>query len=307
MATVPAVALRHAFSHLGPRDRLVVAQVCRWWHSVATDLSAGTEPVPVRYDMTHPPAPPFSAYVCTAVYGADVYVYGHTDEFEGCECTDGCRDAKRCPCCRYGGHVECSYTCACSRALCRNRAVGLGLCVHLQLVHTACGLGVRTLEQLGRGQFVCEYAGEVLTASAARARLDAYDRDLMASKYLMAVRESFGPLRHGRAGRGLGRARTEVTYVDATYSGAVGRFINHSCAPNLETRTVRVGHAVPHVGLFVCVASIRAGEQLSFDYGEAAADITGVQKVASSGTPCLCGVPACRGFLPNHDELLLAD
>ena len=38
-----------------------------------------------------------------------------------------------------------------------------------------------------------------------------------------------------------------LSYIDATRCGSMGRFVNHSCAPNLEARTVRVGHAAPHL------------------------------------------------------------
>jgi SET domain-containing protein len=41
--------------------------------------------------------------------------------------------------------------------------------------HDSQGWGLRALQPLPRGAFVCEYAGEPLTTTEARARLEAYD------------------------------------------------------------------------------------------------------------------------------------
>lgn len=61
---------------------------------------------------------------------------------------------------------ECWSTCGCG-INCGNRVVQNGISVPLQVFQSSAekGMGVRTLEDLPRGAFVCEYAGEVVTCS----------------------------------------------------------------------------------------------------------------------------------------------
>jgi SET domain-containing protein len=60
------------------------------------------------------------------------------------------------------------------------------------------------------------------------------------------------------------------------------RFVNHSCAGNLYIRLFK-----QHVE-FYAKRPIRAGEELTCDYGE----------TQHEGTlPCRCGAPGCRDFL----------
>jgi SET domain-containing protein len=79
--------------------------------------------------------------------------------------------------------------------------------------------------------------------------------------------------------------------VDATETGNVARYLNHSCGPNLAVVPVRVPGDGPRplLALFATRA-IAAGEELTFDYGSHAASV--------SARPCLCGHARCRGRLP---------
>ena len=85
------------------------------------------------------------------------------------------------------------------------------------------------------------------------------------------------------------------TIVDPARVGNAGRFINHSCAPNLAPHPVRVGSLVPRLALFA-TRDLEAGEELTFAYGDATSppDSTG----SAALRPCLCGAAACRGTLP---------
>ena len=59
--------------------------------------------------------------------------------------------------------LECNTSCACDPARCTNRVVGRGPHPALQLVQTVDkGCGVITKTRLRPGQFVCEYAGEII-------------------------------------------------------------------------------------------------------------------------------------------------
>jgi len=140
------------------------------------------------------------------------------------------------------------------------------------------------------GEFVCEYAGELLTTIEAELRLAEYDRRPADRQghALLVVREIMPS----------GGAALRLN-IDATARGNVARFMNHSCdGGNTELALVRArGSLLPRACLFAS-RDILPGEELTFCYGVA-------EVGASEGnTPrcsrkCLCGTPACRGFLPS--------
>ncbi|EKX55443.1 hypothetical protein GUITHDRAFT_62776, partial [Guillardia theta CCMP2712] len=77
--------------------------------------------------------------------------------------------------------------------------------------------------------------------------------------------------------------------------GSVGRFVNHSCDPNMEAKPVRIDAALPRI-LFCASRDILAGEELTISYGEGS-DAHG------GGSKCVCGAEACRGSLPREESL----
>ncbi|CAH8591891.1 unnamed protein product [Schistosoma rodhaini] len=108
-----------------------------------------------------------------------------------CDCTDNCRDRTKCACqqltveassltnpnglvdsqagYRYrrlsqftvGGVYECNSNCQCDRR-CSNRVVQQGLWVKLQVFKTARkGWGIRALNAIPKGTFICTYAGAI--------------------------------------------------------------------------------------------------------------------------------------------------
>jgi len=72
----------------------------------------------------------------------------------------------------------------------------------------------------------------------------------------------------------------EGTSIDASRGGDASAFINHSCAPNLFTRTQR-GRV-----LFFALHDIARGEELTLDYGISHHD---------GRKRCRCGALHCRG------------
>lgn len=70
--------------------------------------------------------------------------------------------------------------------------------------------------------------------------------------------------------------------IDATATGRGFRYINHSCAPNTFTRLTA------HRAEFYTLRRIRAGEELTVDYGESHHD---------GQLPCRCGAAQCRGWI----------
>uniref|UniRef100_A0A8D2LMF4 Euchromatic histone lysine methyltransferase 1 n=1 Tax=Varanus komodoensis TaxID=61221 RepID=A0A8D2LMF4_VARKO len=137
----------------------------------------------------------------------------------------------------------------------------------LQLFRTRkMGWGVRTMQDVPLGTFVCEYVGELISDSEANVREeDCYLFD-------------------------LGNKDREVYCIDARFYGNISRFINHFCEPNLIAVRVFMSHQdlrFPRIAFFSS-RDIQAGEEIGFDYGERFWDIKG--KYFS----CVCRSPKCR-------------
>ncbi|XP_006237058.1 histone-lysine N-methyltransferase SETMAR isoform X1 [Rattus norvegicus] len=188
---------------------------------------------------------------------------------------------------------ECNVLCQCGEH-CRNRVVQSGLQFLLQVFQTEKkGWGLRTLEYIPKGRFVCEYAGEVLGFSEVQRRIHlqtAHDPN-----YIIALRE------HTYNGQVM------ETFVDPTYIGNIGRFLNHSCEPNLLMIPVRIDSMVPKLALFAA-KDILPGEELSYDYsGRFLNQISSKDKeridCGQPRKPCYCGAQSCATFLPYDSSL----
>ncbi|XP_039943961.1 histone-lysine N-methyltransferase SETDB1 isoform X1 [Hirundo rustica] len=158
------------------------------------DITKGKEDVPLscvnEIDNTPPPQ---VAYSKERIPGKGVYINTSWEFLVGCDCKDGCRDKSRCACqqltiqasgCTLGGQInpnsgyqhkrleeclptgvyECNKRCKCNVNMCTNRLVQHGLQVRLQLFKTQNkGWGIRCLDDIAKGSFVCIYAGKILT------------------------------------------------------------------------------------------------------------------------------------------------
>ncbi|XP_027764370.1 histone-lysine N-methyltransferase SETMAR [Empidonax traillii] len=276
------------------------------------ELSGGSEPVAVP---VWPPgeSPPGFQYSPDSVAGADGEIDPTEITLAGCSCRSSSCVAAECPCLRRGDNYsgpcllgaeqegfarpvfECNALCECGES-CQNRLVQRGLRLPLQVFLTPRkGWGVRALQPVPRGSFVCEYAGEVLGPAEARRRIRA--QGPQDSNYIMALRE------HLHDGRVL------ETFVDPTRVGNVGRFLNHSCEPNLFMVPVRVDSTVPRLALFAA-RDIPAGEELCYDYSgrfHNSSGSSGEHKPLEEDNrlrkPCYCGAPMCASFLPWDSSL----
>uniref|UniRef100_A0A8C5R6M0 SET domain and mariner transposase fusion gene n=1 Tax=Leptobrachium leishanense TaxID=445787 RepID=A0A8C5R6M0_9ANUR len=226
---------------------------------------------------------------------------------QGCDCQESACVPPTCTCLPFGDNyirravadvqrpvLECNIMCKCSDS-CANRETQTGLQFHLRVCGTpGKGWGVTAMEDIPRGRFVCEYAGEVLHREEACSRTRSLDR-LAVNNYIIAVREH------------LHNGKVLQTIVDPTRIGNVGRFLNHSCQPNLFMLPVRThSMVVPRLALFAA-RDISAGEELCYDYSgrsfNSAPDSASGPGKPTSRKRCLCGTPPCSGYLPFDDWL----
>lgn len=209
------------------------------------------------------------------------------ESVSGCDCRR-CEDEVQCPCIGLHGldvASECGPSCGCGLE-CGNRLTQRGVSLRLKIVRDRRkGWGLFADQFIGKGQFVCEYAGELLTTKEATSRQQMYDELSSGGHFssaLLVLRE------HLPSGKACIRMN-----IDATRIGNVARFINHSCdGGNLSTKLVRsTGALLPRL-CFFSSRDIKENEELSFSYGEI--------RLRSNGLQCFCGSSCCFGTLPSE-------
>ena len=87
--------------------------------------------------------------------------------------------------------IECNSDCACEPARCGNRVVQAGPSNYLRVVMVGTkGWGVLAGKDIDTGDYVCEYAGEVIGEEVARARLARQEEG--EGNYILVLREFAG-------------------------------------------------------------------------------------------------------------------
>ncbi|XP_035560337.1 histone-lysine N-methyltransferase SETDB2 isoform X9 [Canis lupus dingo] len=160
------------------------------------DISNGVESVPISFcnEIDNRKLPHFK-YRRT-VWPRAYYLTSFSNMFtDSCDCSEGCIDITKCACLQLtarnaktcplssnkittgykykrlqrqipSGIYECSLLCKCNRRICQNRVVQHGPQVRLQVFKTEKkGWGVRCLDDIDRGTFVCIYSGRLLSRS----------------------------------------------------------------------------------------------------------------------------------------------
>ncbi|RMC07147.1 hypothetical protein DUI87_16603 [Hirundo rustica rustica] len=119
------------------------------------DISDGAESVPVSFcnNLDHARLPYFKYRKSSWPRG--YYLNNFSSLFvDSCDCTDGCIDRI----------YECSVLCRCDKLMCQNRVVQHGIQVRLQVFNTEKkGWGVRCLDDIDKGTFVCTYSGRLMS------------------------------------------------------------------------------------------------------------------------------------------------
>lgn len=129
--------------------------------------------------------------------------------------------------------------------------------------------GLYAMENISKDDMIIEYVGEVVRQQVADLRENRYLKSGIGSSYLFRIDES--------------------TVVDATKKGGIARFINHSCMPNCTAKIIKVEGSKRIV--IYALRDIALNEELTYDY-KFEREIGSLDRI-----PCLCGTPACKGFL----------
>ncbi|XP_063824510.1 histone-lysine N-methyltransferase 2C-like [Ostrinia nubilalis] len=129
------------------------------------------------------------------------------------------------------------------------------------------GLGLYAARDLEKHTMVIEYIGEIIRSELSEIREKQYEAK----------------------NRGIYMFRLdERRVIDATLSGGLARYINHSCQPNCVAETVEVDR---HLRIVIFAKRrIARGEELAYDYKFDIED--DAHKIM-----CMCGAPNCRKWM----------
>jgi SET domain-containing protein len=133
------------------------------------------------------------------------------------------------------------------------------------------GKGVFALTDIAEGETIIEYVGEIIGWKEADRRHPTNPDDPNHTFYFS--------IQDGKK------------VIDAAVGGNAARWINHSCAPNCESDEDDDTHRV----FIKALRNIRAGEELSYDYG-LIIDEPYTKKLKAEYR-CLCGAKDCRGTM----------
>ncbi|XP_072515395.1 histone-lysine N-methyltransferase NSD3 isoform X4 [Salminus brasiliensis] len=129
------------------------------------------------------------------------------------------------------------------------------------------GWGLKTKQDLKKGDFVMEYVGELIDLEECRQRISHANKNHITNFYMLTL--------------------TKDRVIDAGPKGNLSRFMNHSCSPNCETQKWTVNGDI-RIGLFT-LCDIAADTELTFNYN--------LDCLGNGRTSCHCGAENCSGFL----------
>ncbi|XP_022102155.1 histone-lysine N-methyltransferase SETD1A-like [Acanthaster planci] len=128
------------------------------------------------------------------------------------------------------------------------------------------GWGLYAMQPISADEMVIEYVGESIRQSVADEREMRYEKIGIGSSYLFRIDSD--------------------SIIDATKTGNLARFINHSCMPNCYAKIISMESQKKIV--IYSKQNISTGEEITYDYKFPIED----EKI-----PCLCGTAQCRGTL----------
>lgn len=269
---------------------------------ILPDLTSGAENIPVSLvnDVDEEKGPAHFTYFASLKYAQPV---DSVESSGGCDCRNGCAPGNQnCPCIqKNAGYFpytsngvlvtqkslvhECGPSCHCPPT-CRNRVSQGGLRVHLEVFKTKDkGWGLRSWDPIRAGAFICEYAGQVIDISKIE-ELGGENVD----DYVFDATRTYQPA-EPVSGDANGVPKIPFPLIiTAKDVGNVGRFMNHSCSPNVFWQPVLrqsdKGYDL-HVA-FHAIKHIPPMAELTYDYG--------LPDRAERKKNCLCGSSKCRGY-----------
>ncbi|KAJ7146126.1 hypothetical protein C8R44DRAFT_756649 [Mycena epipterygia] len=200
-----------------------------------------------------------------------------------CECTYR-RGADPVHACGHGSNcinrltqIECLPDDCRTRAHCQNQRFQRKQYADIEIVKTEKkGFGLRAEDDLHKDTFIYEYVGDVVNPTSFKKRMRDYADEGIQHFYFMMLQKD--------------------EFIDATKSGGIGRFANHSCNPNCYVAKWTVGVYV-RMGIFA-KRDIQKHEELTFNYN--------VDRYGHQAQKCYCGEEKCVGFIGGKTQTDLA-
>ncbi|KAM7462339.1 hypothetical protein LguiA_030460 [Lonicera macranthoides] len=253
---------------------------------ICLDMSMNKENVPVYLfnDIDNDHEPMYYEYLAATVFPP--YAYHVSGNGSGCGCVNGCMDDCSCAM-KNGGEFaydhngilvrgkplifECGPHCHCPPT-CRNRVSQKGVRHRFEVFRSReTGWGVRSLDLIQAGSFICEYAGVVLTREQAQVFTmngdslvypnrfserwaEWGDLSQIFSDYVRPAYPSIPPLDFA---------------MDVSRMRNVACYMSHSSCPNVLVQLVLYDHnniLFPHLMLFA-LENIPPLREISLDYG----------------------------------------
>ncbi|KAJ7456920.1 hypothetical protein FB451DRAFT_1341958 [Mycena latifolia] len=173
--------------------------------------------------------------------------------------------------------IECLPSdCRC-RAFCQNQRFQRKEYADIEIVLTEKkGYGLRAERDLSKDTFIYEYVGDVVNPTSFKRRMRDYAEEGIRHFYFMMLQKD--------------------EFIDATKSGGIGRFANHSCSPNCYVAKWTVGEHV-RMGIFAR-RNITKHEELTFNYN--------VDRYGHKAQKCYCGESKCVGYIGGKTQTDIA-
>ncbi|KAF3779807.1 Histone-lysine N-methyltransferase H3 lysine-9 specific [Nymphaea thermarum] len=280
---------------------------------IIADLSVGMENTPVCLVnvVDDEKIPPHFFYISRVKYEKAISLM---KPISGCKCQNACLSSSTgCNCTQLNSGefpyvangilvsrkpviYECSPNCSCF-SICRNRVSQNGVKLHFDVFKTKDkGWGLRSLDPIRSGTFICEYIGDVIPRN--KLDDDSYDDEYIfdaghTRENLLEWDGMYELLGEPRPAKNSQNFESFPFVIDAKKSGNVARFMNHSCSPNVFWQPVLYDHndeTSPHI-MFFARKNIPPLMELTYDYGMSKA-----QTGRCRSKMCLCGSSNCRGY-----------
>ncbi|PKA66466.1 putative histone-lysine N-methyltransferase, H3 lysine-9 specific SUVH9 [Apostasia shenzhenica] len=252
------------------------------------DISMGKEKLPVSLynELDDDQDPLHFEYLATPIYPPIIQDKFHGDSTGGCECVTNCTSDCYCASMNggefaYDGNgvllrgkpliYECGTACRCPLS-CLNRVSQKGTRHRLEVFRSKdTGWGVRSLDLIRAGTFICEFSGIVLTKQQTDILQQAGESLVYPNRFpgrwvewgdISDVFQDYLPPRYPYL--------PELTFsIDVSRARNAACYLSHSACPNVFVQFVLYDHyslSYPHVMIFA-MENIPPLRELSIDYG----------------------------------------